>query len=279
MSSANSLTFIEKRLLRRTTVFLALALFILISLYIFVFAPLYVFYASDVLYMGTMLPEVFSVLGTLTDVLVFGTVYGTVLYALYRFSLRRSVRLFVIYGIAVLYKNAGHLLMTYLTDGVPTAPLSDILSILLYLGLELVQSAIVILIGAVILFRFRKREEIRKDAARIVRKDYAPIEEAFPIKKLLSFRNPIQRASFWMAFVPMTVKILQRLIYDVWFTLMYGFYDGYVDILWMILYYALDVICFGVIVYLVMILLATQLHDSERKIKEKDSASEDTLFS
>lgn len=279
MSSAKFKTPADRKLARRLSLFLSFSLFVLISLYIFVFAPLYIYFVNDVLYMGTVLPEVFSLLSSLADIFIFGIFYGVILYVIHRFSLKASVHLLLIYGGGILYKNVGNLLMTYITDGLPTDVLPDLLNTVLYLGLELLQTAGVVTIAALLVMGAKKREAIRKEAAVKTHKVYTPSSEYLPFSKILNFKNPLQKAAFWMAAVPMLVKVVSRLIYDVWFTMMYGFYEGWIDILWMVLYYSLDIVGYGVAVYFIMIFVMTHFHTPKgrRKDKTAESAPESLL--
>lgn len=254
----------ERALSRRLALLLSISLFLLTSLYVFVFAPLYIFFANDVLYMSTVLPEVFSLLSAATDVLVFGIFFGVFLYSVYRLSLKGSIPLIVIYGVAFLYKNVGNLLMTFATDGIPKDFVGDILTTAFYLLLEALQCAVVVTVASVTVLNAKKRDEIRRNASAEIGKPYEPASY-LPFRKLVDRTNPLQRAALRMALVPMLVKVASRLLYDIWFTVMYGFYDGLVDVLWMVLYYSLDVVGYGVIVYFTVILLVSHLGESEAK--------------
>ena len=163
--------------------------------------------------------------------------------------------------------------MTFATDGVPTDVSEDLLTALIYIILELLQCALVVLIASTILFRAKRREEIRIEAAKRAKKEYSPYAEYFPFSKLLNFKNPIQKAAFWVASVPMLVKIGSRLIYDIWFTVMYGFYEGGIDILWMLLYYSLDVIGYGVIVYFTLLLLLSHFHKKDTMLLQSEAST------
>ena len=269
----NAMTLGERKLSRSMLLVLSLSLFVLISLYIFLFAPLYVLFANDVLYQSTVLPEVFSLCSALVDILVFSSFYGILLYSIYRFSLKKSVPLIAIYGIGIFYKNVGNILMTFATDGVPSDATEDLLTALIYIMLELLQGALVVVIGTVTLYHAQSREKIRKDAALRAKKEYVPLAEFFPFSTLLNFKNPIQKAAFWMASVPMFVKIGSRLIYDVWYTVMNGF-AGIADILWMLLYYTLDILGYGLIVYFVMLLLLSHFNKKDLTLSSEPTETD-----
>ena len=253
---------------------LSLSLTVLISLYIFVFAPLYVWLSNDVLYMGTVLPDVFEVLCSTVDILVFGLSYGVILFALYRFPFKKALVLVYVYIASIFYKYVGNLLMTYITDGVPKSGVfSDLLNVGFYILLELLQAGIVLLIGAKILTTAKQRESIRLEAAKKAQISYEPSAEYLPFSRLLNLKNPLQGAAFWMAFVPMIVHVLQRAYFDILLTVSNGFYGNpLIDILWMLLYYTLDVVAYGVIVYFIEILLVSKLGDVGQRL---DNPSED----
>lgn len=267
--------------LRRMLLLLSIGLFLLISVYIFVIAPLYIQFSNDVLYMGTVLPEVFSVLLSTVDVLVFGLFYGVLLYALYRFGLKKALFTSFVFIVSVLYKYIGNLLMTFLTDGVPTdGILSDVLNIGLYILLELLQATVVFTISALILRKAKDRERIRLEAAEKAKKVYEPAAEYLPFSRLLNFGNPLQKAAFWMAFVPMIVHVIQRAFYDIVLTIANGFYGNpLIDILWMILYYILDVVAYGVVVYFIEILTVSKLGEIEHcRLKQLPDDERNELF-
>ncbi len=267
----------NRALLRRMLLLLSLGLFLLISLYIFVIAPLYIRFSNDVLYMSTVLPEIFSILLTVVDILVFGLFYGVLLYAVYRFELKMSLPFVYVYVAFILYKYVGNLLMTYLTDGVPKSGItSDVLNIGLYILLELLQTAIVLAVVALILYKAKEREDIRLEAAKKAKKDYEPSTEYLPFRRLLNFKNPLQKTAFWLSFVPMIVHVLQRVYYDILLTIANGFYGNpLIDILWMILYYTLDVVAYGVVVYFIEILLVSKLGSVELRLKANVSDGEE----
>lgn len=271
MKSLPPMTASDRLLMRRLTLILSLSLFVTISLYVFVFAPLYVLVSSDVLYQVTVLPTLFDVLRTVADIAVFGIFYGVILYAVYRFSLRRSIRFLVIYGIGILYKNFGNLLMTFAVDGIPNDVLFLILSISVYILLEILQTALVVTLAQILISRMEKREAIRMQAAEKAHKTYTPLSEPFPFRKLLDFKNPVQKAAFWMAFVPMAVRVLSRLATDIFIAFPDTFPAILIDVLWMILYYSMDVLGFGVVVYFIMLFLLLSFRKADRKLMETES--------
>lgn len=258
----------NRALYKRMLLLLSLSLFFLISLYVFLIAPFFVKTANHVLYMGTWIPEILSTLLSTVDILVFGIFYGVLLYALYRFKTKTAFAFLLVHIGAILYKYVGNLLMTYATDGVPISGISfDVISISFYIVLEIAQTSIVFWIASAIVQKAREREQIRFVAAKKAGKDYVPSCECLPFTRLLNFGNPLQRAAIGMAFVPMTVHVLQRLLSDVFQTIVEGFYrNPLVDILWMIVYYALDIIAYGVIVYFIEILLVSKLDAVSKSI-------------
>ncbi len=263
-------TLKDQTLYKRMILLLSLSLFFLVSLYVFLFAPFFVKTANHVLYMGTLLPEILSVLLSTVDILAFGIFYGMLVYALYRFKTKKALAFVFVYVAVMLYKYVGNLLMTYATDGVPKSGIAfDVMSVAFYIVLELLQTGTVLLIASLIIRRAREREKIRFKAALKAGRAYEPSCEILPFTRLLNFKNPLQRAAFWTAFVPMLLHVLQRLLSDVFQTIVDGFYGNpLIDILWMIVYYTLDVVAYGVIVYFIEILLLSKLDTvAERSIK------------
>ena len=250
-----------KRTLSRV---LFLSVYAIVTLYVFVLAPLYVRFANDILYMTTGLPDLLSLLLALLDIAVFAIAYAVILYGVYRLPMRRVRGLLLIYGGAILYRNVVNLVMTYLTDGIPVKDEIgfDLISVLSYIVLEALQCALVVFIAHKVISNMRKQEEIRLAAAvKLKKQQYTPLLESFPFDRLFSFRRPVQKAAFLIALVPMGVKVLSRIVYD----LGIGLPTSLSEVLVMLLYYGADIVGYGLVLYALMLLMLSAFN-------KKDSA-------
>ena len=103
-----------KRRLMRTLVSVALLLF---SLSCFLLAPLYTYMCADILFATTALPEIIKLLIDIIDVVSYSLCFSTIIYSIFKFSLRGSVRLMAIYCTAVFLKYAANVGVTLIFDG------------------------------------------------------------------------------------------------------------------------------------------------------------------
>ena len=249
--------------LRRTlSRVLFLLVYALVTLYVFVLAPLYVRFANDILYMTTGLPDLLSLLLAVLDIAVFAIAYAVILYAVYRLPMRRVRSLLLIYGGAILYRNVVNLVMTYLTDGIPVAEEIgfDLASVLAYIVLESLQCGLVVFIAHKVISAMKKQEEIRLAAAmKLKKKQYTPLLSSFPFDRLFSFRRPVQKAAFLIALVPMGVKVLSRIVYD----LGIGLPTSLSEVFVMLLYYTADIVGYGLVLYGAMIFLLSAFHKKD----------------
>lgn len=248
-----------KRILSRV---LFLSVYAIVTLYVFVLAPLYVRLANDVLYMTTVLPDLLSFLLAVLDIAVFAIAYAVILYAVYRLPMRRVRNLLLIYGGAILYRNVVNLVMTYLTDGIPVKDEIgfDLVSVLAYIILESLQCGLVVFIAHKVISAMKKQEEIRLAAAiKLNKKQYTPLLESFPFDRLFSFRRPVQKAAFLIALVPMGVKVLSRIVYD----LGIGLPTSLAEVAVMLLYYTADIVGYGLVLYGAMIFLLSAFHKKD----------------
>ena len=124
---------------------------------------------------------------------------------------------------------------------------TDILSILFSVAMETVQVLAVYLISSCVL----KNHEV-------------PTAEYLPLKKIYSKGNPLQISAIFAGLVLSAVKVLSRIIYDVF----YGLPESLIEVLSMILFYASDMLV-SVIAYGAILIIVAGIHRSAL-VKKQD---------
>ena len=252
---------------------LFISVYALVTLYIFLLAPLYVRLANDILYMTTVWPDLLNLLLSIADIAIFAVSYAVILYTVYRFPLRRVRGVLLVYGGSILYRNVGNLVMTYLVDGIPVKDeiSFDLFSVLAYVVLEALQCAVVVYISHTVISMMKKQEEIRIAAAlKLSKKSYKPLVESFPFDRLFSFQRPVQKAAFLIALVPMGVKVLSRIVYDIGI----GLPADFAEVAVMLLYYGADIVGYGLVLYALMLLLLSALNKKDSAFVEPEAEEE-----
>lgn len=214
-----------KRMLRLVLVVCAIGY----GLYAFVIAPICVQLTTDVAYQNSWLAIVldFIIHAGLIELAVFYLTYPAVIYAIWRGGLSKAYKVPLFFVLLTLGKYMVNFFMTCLTDGgFPGWELfweEDFSQIFIPFFLEILQFGLVVLFAVWVR---RSRINRARENAEIYRKPQ-PDERAlaFPMTKLLSYRNPVQWSAFFFAVVILLGRWFMHGIYQ--FTLLV--YNGYTD--------------------------------------------------
>ncbi len=249
----------QKNLLRRLT----LLSFGLSALFV-ILARIYVICCSDIVLMYTAWPEVLEILTNILECAIYGIAYAYLIYATYKFPDGGLSPFVLVYFSSVLFKYIANYLVTWITDtGMSASYLIENLSyILIYTAMELAQAGLVLLITYFTMrtyHRFISRQiQIAKNipgGQEITTRTYV-----FPITKLFSLQNPLQKCAFLSGAMVSAFKIVSRLIYDI----SYGWPTSVVDALWMITYYMFDLFVGFAVCLLITYLLIQFDHDEQK---------------
>ena len=221
---------------KRIRLCMILGALILFGLSCFVLSPLYVLSATNIVYSTTVLPELLDLLNTVCDIVAYAVCFSCVIYSIFLFSVKRSLHLVYIYCAAVFLKYTANVVLQVFFDGA-LPQLSDLAYVLASFIFDVITAVVIIFIA--------------KGAMKIKSQK----ETYLPFQKLYSASNPLQRASLFTGIFLSAIRVLTRVIYDMGI----GAPTDILDLLWMILYYMLDIsICF--IIYLLSLLVITFLN-------------------
>lgn len=238
---------------KKLNIFFAVCVAVLYCIYCFALIPLWKMYANDVLYMDTVLPEIVEYAYDLVELAVIALAYAVSVYSVYSYGLGGTWISALIFGVGTLFKYAVNLCATWLDIGFDAdSLLSDISSVALPMLLELLQYFIVLLIAYRILSKYREHIKKREKAAR-ARGEEPAAESLYPFENLIDFKNPAVRCALYSGIVVAVSKVAQRIVYDIFYTLMYGLPDTS-EIPVMTVYYLSDIIV-GIAVYFAVVFL------------------------
>lgn len=186
------------------------------GLYSLVLAPLYTQLNSDVTYQEAVITYVLYYAYNLVQIAVFYAVFAATIYAVWRGGFLGSKAVWITYTLALVGKYLLNFLMDCILDGsIPAFDLflsKDLPIMLPNLLLEIGQYALILLITCLIIRRKKRKWQV----SLLLNESKAGDERAlaFPITKLLSFKNPVQASAFWSSVVFMVMMVVSHLIYQ-----------------------------------------------------------------
>ncbi len=231
----------------------------------FLLNPLYINAASNILYRDTfwvrilyyLLVEGYLYIG------LYAVIYPITVYTVWQTGVRKSMRLVLpIVGITLLHSVAN-----FFVDGVTAGALPDAEEFLMFdlpmmLGMflmDVLQYALVILVTALIRARYQSRVRIAEGMKLLPaskRVDFPVPTPAFPFTRLLSLKNPLQRAAFSSALILFVFRAGMHLIYQLALYEGFGSSDGWVYMLYDLI---IDTVI-AVLFYFVHLLLVPKCH-------------------
>jgi hypothetical protein len=257
----------EKNLLKNKTQsrlirLLIISSAVLYSLYCFILAPIYTYICSDIVFSVTIVPEILSFILDIVDIIAYAVCFSIIIYSVYRFDLKPSVRIIVTVCAALFLKYTANFIMTIVVDG--ALNLNDITSIVIYFVLDVIWLTAITLISNRIIAKHKKKRDVTNKAAVSISAKLDDSYNVFPFKKLFDLSNPLQTSALVMGAIMGGVHMLTRIIYD----LFYGLPTSLSDAMWMVTYYLSDVVS-GFIMYTVALFIFMRLNS-------KDDRKEDT---
>ncbi|MBO5683240.1 MAG: hypothetical protein J6S10_04585 [Clostridia bacterium] len=227
-------------------VVLALAFFFLQT---FIINPLYVYTSSDVLFAVTPIPEILDILGDIIDPIGYALCFAAVSYSIFKFSAARSAKPIAILCVAFFIKWMVNYAISSIADGAIT--LSDIKYPILYFIFDMLIFIAVCIATSTVSKRYHERRaEIQKSNSVLGKRTPSVHEEIFEGDKLISLKNPLHFSAFFAGALLSLVKIATRVIFDI----KLGAPTSVGDALWMITYYASDLLIL-VLVYAASLML------------------------
>ena len=218
---------------------LALGLF-----YALVCTPVYILSSTNIAISETVFPLIWDFVQDAVQFLYYWTAFAFVFYFAVQFSLKHTKGMILTYAVCSAGRYFISLAVGYLMLA-GTSGWSSLGSDLLYMVFDILgdwmQMAVAVLLIYLILIR--KKEEI-------------PTFKSMRFDSPLRLSNLFLRCMLLISFIPSIVRILSRIRFDLFFG---APQLGTLDLFWMIFYYCGDVLS-GVIGYLVLYLLISQLY-------------------
>ena len=242
---------VQQRLLK----LLALLSFSLSALFV-ILARVYTVSCSNIVMMYTAWPEIFEILVNILECTIFGIAYAILIYVAYRFPNNRLSRFVAVYFGSVCFKYVANYLMTWITDTGMSFDylLQNLLYILLFTALELLQATLVLLVVRYTMKAYHAFiDRQQRIAANLPGTEISIRTYTFPFTTLISLKNPLQKCAFWSGVWIAVFKIASRLIYDI----SYGLPTSPTDALWIVIYYLLDIFTGFAVCLLITYLLMT----------------------
>ncbi|MBR3686405.1 MAG: hypothetical protein IKL66_02840 [Clostridia bacterium] len=248
----------KKALRKKLYLFSAIALAAIYTLNGLVVSPIYIGVISDIMYDGSVLVDILFYLRRLLELVAVAVAYAIFIYGIYRFALSNFKGGVGIFMGATLYKYSLNAIVDWVNNGgIPTTWLVDILYVLYYSILEILQLALVLAIVCALISRHWRAVEFCKK----VGKDHL-IPEIFPFKKLYDKENCLLRSTLACSIVILLISLMTQAINDI-LTI-----EKILDPLLMIVAYlaevVLAVICYF-IMFLALNLCADKLENAHNK--------------
>ncbi len=249
---------VVRRMLRFTLLVAAIGF----GLRAIVLSPIYIRFASDVAYADDWWVILLYYLtdGGLCDLTVFALCYPATLYAIWVAGFKRAVSVPVLYAILTVVKFILNFIMSCITDSA-LPQFSDFVSgdlpiILAMVLLELLQYALMILIMIIWRSRYENRVALAAAATELGR-DMPPPLPAFPLRRLVDMKNPVQGTAFLTALILFIGRLAMHQIYQYALYITSGYTDGIVVMLVDLL---LDIFI-SVLFYFSFLLLLPRFHE------------------
>ncbi|MBE6586134.1 MAG: hypothetical protein E7645_06385 [Ruminococcaceae bacterium] len=196
-------------IMKKVRNFLILVSAIGYGLHCIVFAPLFYVLSANVSYSQLFITDLLSFATDLTELCVVFVTYGVLLFAVWRGGVKQSAPVWITAGLMVVLKYSLNFIMSCIDEGkIPSPSIffeDDLPLILPNFFMEIFQYALLIFMAYMII-----RSKKRKFHEAILLNEIQPATEralAFPMVKLLSFKNPLQKTAFFYAIIYFVARV------------------------------------------------------------------------
>lgn len=251
------LTLFEQIQYRQLKKMFAFWLLIIAVPYAAVCTPIYHMINSNVLLSGSLPSLLLDFLMDLLNQLFYWGAFAVLIYTACRHGIEQCNWFVGIYSAIVLFRYIANLLAGYIMVGFPK--LSDFFkndfgSLVFDTVLDILLLGIVFWILRSMLSKSKGRGE-------------PLMQSVFPLKRIFTIGNPVQKSVFFAAVLPAAVRVLSRIIFD----LFYGAPTDLLDLLWMTTYYLLDLL--GIVIGIIVItMILNRIYFKEMIAKAEDQS-------
>jgi len=250
---------------KQVNILLAVLYIIIVIAVSVIINPIYSSLSTDILTKNTPWPGVIELLKTLLEFTFYALILSAVIYSNYVSPRKSNISAVCISGAGIAVKYIANLCFDIFTNGIGSIQSTQIFSVCVYIGIELAQVVIVYSVSRRMIRLALSAEKEKRNASRSLGVAY---EESpmLPFTTVIDKSNPLMRSAFIASALIAIPTVVGRLIYDI---AVVGAPSGFADLMWIILYYAFDVLSVF-IGYLIIIFALTAYFDFGKK-KEKAS--------
>ena len=206
--------------------------------------------SNNVVYAESAAPILLEFLGEIFEVCAISLCYAILLLAIYKWETQGVGKVFVMFGAVTFYKYCTTVVMGWIGNGsVPLLWLVDLVWILLYTGLELIQLMIIYKISKKIIIKFtEERNFVKRAAERMTSSNVEVPPHAYLFEKVFDKKNCLLKSAYVCALVTYIAKFAGTLISDVLVIIESGFPKESVTWLFLVIVYISQII-FGFMCY------------------------------
>lgn len=227
----------------------------------FVISPLYTSLMNDISYSGGFLTDLLRLLNTVVELFAVSVAYGAMVMGLYRFGASRYIGGFGIFLGATAYKYAVNMMISWSFLGrIPLEWTSDILNLLFFVSVEMLQLLLVALIVNKTVSASGKKARYLEDKGAL-----CEIYAEAAISKIYDAKNPLLRASVYSAVVVFASKLLGEVYSDLVYILLSGLPQKISTVILMVLNY-LSCALYGASCYAFMLLTLIYLKGKKKNM-------------
>ena len=233
-----------------------------------VITPLYVSLESNVAFSGSILTMVIYYLKDIFSIIAFASSYAIIIFSVFFISKKAARFIIILYGIIFFVQIPLKILMNaviYGSLGTLWEITMDIIYLLLYFALNMIQLLLVYFFATTDTGKYLRRAELSRSRKKNKGKAQ-PLSCVLPLCKFLDFSNPLQSSAFKMGALMFALKVFSRILNDI----SYGAPASFGEVLVMAAYYLSDLL-YGVVAYLIALLIFTFIYD---KLKKKEADEE-----
>jgi len=233
---------------RKTERFGGFLLLVLSCFFVFVCTPVYVLASSNVMISRTIFPILWDFVQDVVHYLYYWITFSFLIYLSARYTVRSTGILVLVYAGCSFAKYFFSLLM----DSLINSDWSSINYHLYYVMIDVLGDLLLIGIAVLVCYLFLGRK--KEDKTQKIGFDFLGVFRLI---------NPVQKCAMLVSALLTVSRVVSRVIFDV----NYGAPQGSADLIGMILYYFGDVAS-GVVGYLFMFLIISQIHLKDETTKQ-----------
>ena len=198
----------------------AIVIFSLLALYSCAFTPLREYFATDYVLNETVWFAIIDLVWMHLDIIATVALLTFVIFGVYRYQLKGSKKVLLVTVGALLFKYIAAIMAFSIEYGSLDLT-GGLTGFLVNLLIELALIALTVFLAHRYITPRRMIYEIKKEAAKKLDCDFEE-KPIYPLQKIFSFKNPIQR----IIFIDITMIALFKILADIPDTFRYGIFDA-----------------------------------------------------